>query len=181
MRQATICRSSLMRICLRSLLFSQYLNQRENQRIVAPFSVRGPGRTPFRMNPALRSLEDRIGGDKKTAYSIELSKNFGIVEKNIFGRSFAGRQSPGRAVMAGVELCFCTVCGYAVSHLLKWPEKYPFYRLLFPWGLCIFAAMFKASVIILGIIWASLLLISWGGAENPPKQAPAVAQVRPGF
>jgi hypothetical protein len=53
--------------------------------------------------------------------------------------------------------------------------------LLFLRGLGIFAAMFKASVIILGIIWASLLLISWGGAETPLEQAAAVAQVRPGF
>jgi hypothetical protein len=44
-----------------------------------------------------------------------------------------------------------------------------------------FAAMFKVSVIILGIIWASLLLISWGGAENRPERVQAVAQAQPGF
>ena len=36
-------------------------------------------------------------------------------------------------------------------------------------------AMFKATVIILSLVWASLLLISWSGAENPPVQVRAVA------
>jgi hypothetical protein len=64
---------------------------------------------------------------------------------------------------------------------VKRTEKIAFFALAFPVGFMYFAAMFKASVIILGIIWASLLLISWSGAEKSPEQAPAVAQVRPGF
>jgi hypothetical protein len=43
------------------------------------------------------------------------------------------------------------------------------------------AAMFKATVIILGIIWASLLLISWSGAESRPVQVHGAAQVQTGF
>jgi hypothetical protein len=57
----------------------------------------------------------------------------------------------------------------------------PFLPLAFPAGFMYFSAMFKVTIIILGIIWASLLLISWGGADNSPEQGPAVAQVRPGF
>ncbi len=43
------------------------------------------------------------------------------------------------------------------------------------------SAMFKLSVIILSIIWASLLLISWGGAENPPEEVQVASQVQGGF
>ena len=42
-------------------------------------------------------------------------------------------------------------------------------------------AMFKATVIILSLVWASLLLISWSGAENPPTQVSAVAFEQHGF
>jgi len=41
--------------------------------------------------------------------------------------------------------------------------------------------MFKATVIILSLVWASLLLISWSGAENPPTQVSAVAFEQHGF
>ncbi|APG28552.1 hypothetical protein A7E78_12285 [Syntrophotalea acetylenivorans] len=43
------------------------------------------------------------------------------------------------------------------------------------------AGMFKATVIILSLVWASLLLISWSGAENPPSQVNAVAFEQHGF
>jgi hypothetical protein len=43
------------------------------------------------------------------------------------------------------------------------------------------AAMSKATVIILGIIWASLLLISWSGAESRPVQVHGAAQLQTGF
>lgn len=42
-------------------------------------------------------------------------------------------------------------------------------------------AMFKTTVIILSLVWASLLLISWSGAENPPTQVSAVAFEQQGF
>jgi hypothetical protein len=41
--------------------------------------------------------------------------------------------------------------------------------------------MFKTTVIILGIIWASLLLISWSGAESRPVQVHDAAQLQTGF
>ncbi len=78
-----MCRSSLTRICLRSLLFSQYLNQRENQRenerISAPFSVRD--RSPW--------MTDSTAGNKKS--HIKLNKKIGIVEIIIFGRDLVGK------------------------------------------------------------------------------------------
>jgi hypothetical protein len=70
-----------MRICRRSLLFNQYLNQRENQRIAVPFSVRSSGKNPpfFGMNPILRPLEEPP--DKQR--HIKIYKIFAIVERNL--------------------------------------------------------------------------------------------------
>ncbi len=40
--------------------------------------------------------------------------------------------------------------------------------------------MFKSIVILISIVWASLLLISWGGTTEPPvSQGPAVIQGNP--
>jgi hypothetical protein len=37
--------------------------------------------------------------------------------------------------------------------------------------------MFKTFVILISIVWASLLLISWGGNTEPPaSQGPAIVQ-----
>lgn len=37
--------------------------------------------------------------------------------------------------------------------------------------------MFKTFVILISVVWASLLLISWGGAGTPsPSQNPVVLQ-----
>jgi len=41
-----------------------------------------------------------------------------------------------------------------------------------------FAAMFRATVIILSLVWASLLLISWSGAEDTTKVSSAVLEQR---
>jgi hypothetical protein len=42
---------------------------------------------------------------------------------------------------------------------------------------CNVRAMFKTVVILISIVWASLLLISWGGAGTPsPSQNPVAFQ-----
>ncbi len=41
-------------------------------------------------------------------------------------------------------------------------------------------AMTRLIVLIVGIIWASLLLISWGGAEDNTRQPAATAAVSDG-
>jgi hypothetical protein len=41
--------------------------------------------------------------------------------------------------------------------------------------------MFKTTVIILSLVWASLLLISWGSAENPSTQVSSIAFEQRGF
>lgn len=41
--------------------------------------------------------------------------------------------------------------------------------------------MFKTTVIILSLVWASLLLISWGSAENSPTQVSSIAFEQRGF
>jgi nitrogen fixation protein FixH len=51
----------------------------------------------------------------------------------------------------------------------------------FPLSFLYVAAMFKTTVIILSLVWASLLLISWGGAENPPTQVSSIAFEQRGF
>ncbi len=46
---------------------------------------------------------------------------------------------------------------------------------------CNLPPMFKAIVIILSLVWASLLLISWGSAEDPSLQAGAEISETRGF
>ena len=41
--------------------------------------------------------------------------------------------------------------------------------------------MFKATVIILSLVWASLLFISWSGAEDNTTRVSAVALEQRGF
>jgi len=65
-------------------------------------------------------------------------------------------------------------CGFAKYHFLLLPLDFP---LLFLYV----AAMFKTTVIILSIVWASLLLISWDSAENPPTQVSSIAFEQRGF
>lgn len=38
-------------------------------------------------------------------------------------------------------------------------------------------AMFKTAVILISIVWASLLLISWGGTTEPPASPSPVASL----
>jgi len=43
------------------------------------------------------------------------------------------------------------------------------------------AAMFKATVIVLSLVWASLLFISWSGAEDNTTRVSAAAFEQRGF
>ncbi len=51
----------------------------------------------------------------------------------------------------------------------------------FMWRFLYFSPMIKATVIILSLVWASLLLISWGSAEDPSLQTGAAISERRDF
>lgn len=60
------------------------------------------------------------------------------------------------------------LCGYGKCFLLLLP-------LDFLQSFLYVAAMFKTTVIILSLVWASLLLISWGSAEGPTTRVSSIA------
>lgn len=58
--------------------------------------------------------------------------------------------------------------------MFELPEKAPFSPLIFADSFCIVRAMSKLIVFIIGIVWASLLLVSWGGTAEVPADPVAL-------